>query len=182
MRRLIPTESERLQGFPVNWTSPTDPDEESLYDFDSLRYHAIGNAVSVPVIEWIAKRIKSMLGVKSENLSISEIMFKYGDFRKNKPRQQNVQSEDHCRIKWNTGGIAINGDAFDCRVFEACNKTIKSNLIDFISTSYPAKKYFLSSGAARGIIRRADGQNRKLFTPLRQSLERLSEADLVQAI
>jgi len=48
VRRLTPTECERLQGFPDNWT-----DGQS----DSIRYRQLGNAVAVPVIEWIGRRI-----------------------------------------------------------------------------------------------------------------------------
>lgn len=48
IRRLTPTECERLQGFPDGWT-----DGQS----DSARYRQLGNAVAVPVVEWIAKRI-----------------------------------------------------------------------------------------------------------------------------
>ena len=48
VRRLTPTECERLQGFPDGWTT-----QES----DSARYRMLGNAVAVPVIRWIAKRI-----------------------------------------------------------------------------------------------------------------------------
>ena len=48
VRRLTPTECERLQGFPDGWT-----DGQS----DSARYRQLGNAVAVPVVEWIAKRI-----------------------------------------------------------------------------------------------------------------------------
>lgn len=48
VRRLTPTECERLQGFPDGWT-----DGQS----DSVRYRQLGNAVAVPVVEWIAKRI-----------------------------------------------------------------------------------------------------------------------------
>lgn len=48
VRRLMPIECERLQGFPDNWIAGS----------DSARYRMLGNAVSVPVIEWIARRIK----------------------------------------------------------------------------------------------------------------------------
>ena len=48
VRRLMPIECERLQGFPDGWT-----DGQS----DSTRYKQLGNAVAVPVIEWIGKRI-----------------------------------------------------------------------------------------------------------------------------
>lgn len=60
VRRLLPVECEGLQGFPVGWTMP-----DALFsvndDIDSLRYHALGNAVSVPVTEWVASRIKRSL-------------------------------------------------------------------------------------------------------------------------
>jgi DNA (cytosine-5)-methyltransferase 1 len=48
IRRLTPLECERLQGFPDGWT-----DGQS----DSIRYRQLGNAVAVPVVEWIARRI-----------------------------------------------------------------------------------------------------------------------------
>ena len=51
VRRLTPTECERLQGFPDGWTE----------DFsDSARYRMLGNAVAVPVIEWLANRIANV--------------------------------------------------------------------------------------------------------------------------
>lgn len=49
VRRLTPTECERLQGFPDGWTLPMGA--------DSPRYRALGNAVAVPVAEWIGRRI-----------------------------------------------------------------------------------------------------------------------------
>lgn len=48
VRRLTPTECERLQGFPDGWTAG---------QADSTRYKQLGNAVAVPVAEWIGKRI-----------------------------------------------------------------------------------------------------------------------------
>jgi len=48
IRRLTPTECERLQGFPDGWTNGQS---------DSTRYRQLGNAVAVPVVEWIARRI-----------------------------------------------------------------------------------------------------------------------------
>lgn len=61
VRRLTPRECEGIQGFPVDWTLP----EEPAYDIDkldSLRYYALGNAVTVPVAQWLAQRIRSYLG------------------------------------------------------------------------------------------------------------------------
>ncbi len=48
VRRLTPLECEWLQGFPDGWT-------EGLSD--TQRYKCLGNAVTVPVIEWLGKRI-----------------------------------------------------------------------------------------------------------------------------
>jgi DNA (cytosine-5)-methyltransferase 1 len=67
VRRLMPIECERLQGFPENWTIPdvldvTDPDK-----VDTLRYNALGNAVTVTVAEWIARRIKTYLQAADQN-------------------------------------------------------------------------------------------------------------------
>jgi DNA (cytosine-5)-methyltransferase 1 len=48
VRRLTPTECERLQGFPDGWTEGQS---------DAQRYKQLGNAVAVPVAEWIGHRI-----------------------------------------------------------------------------------------------------------------------------
>ena len=48
VRRLTPTECERLQGFPDGWTEG---------QADSNRYKQMGNAVAVPVVEWIIGRL-----------------------------------------------------------------------------------------------------------------------------
>lgn len=56
VRRLIPVECEGIQGFPINWTLPTNPPDD-IEKLDTLRYTALGNAVSVPVVQWLAERI-----------------------------------------------------------------------------------------------------------------------------
>lgn len=48
VRRLTPLECERLQGFPDGWTEGFS---------DAQRYRMLGNAVAVPVVEWIGRRI-----------------------------------------------------------------------------------------------------------------------------
>ena len=48
VRRLTPMECERLQGFPDGWT-----DNQA----DSNRYKQMGNAVAVPVVQWIINRM-----------------------------------------------------------------------------------------------------------------------------
>jgi site-specific DNA-cytosine methylase len=48
VRRLTPVECERLQGFPDGWTEGQS---------DTNRYKQMGNAVAVPVVEWIIQNI-----------------------------------------------------------------------------------------------------------------------------
>jgi DNA (cytosine-5)-methyltransferase 1 len=59
VRRLTPTECERLQGFPDGWTIPdpsVDPGNPHPKP-DGPRYAQMGNAVTVPVAEWLGNRI-----------------------------------------------------------------------------------------------------------------------------
>jgi DNA (cytosine-5)-methyltransferase 1 len=51
VRRLMPIECERLQGFPDGWTDIRDNTP------DSPRYKAIGNSMAVPCMKWIGNRI-----------------------------------------------------------------------------------------------------------------------------
>jgi len=58
VRRLTPTECERLQGFPDGWTAERIDETKGLIpQADSHRYKQMGNAVAVPVVEWIVDRL-----------------------------------------------------------------------------------------------------------------------------
>ena len=54
VRRLTPTECERLQGYPDGWTDVAWRGKPAA---DGPRYKALGNAFAVPVVRWIARRI-----------------------------------------------------------------------------------------------------------------------------
>ena len=57
VRRLTPTECERLQGYPDGFTEG---------GADGPRYRALGNSVAVPVVEWIAHRLRSCIETKGD--------------------------------------------------------------------------------------------------------------------
>jgi len=55
VRRLTPLECLRLQGFPDDWL-------DGLNLADSVKYRMAGNAVAVPCVEWIARRMMKISG------------------------------------------------------------------------------------------------------------------------
>lgn len=54
VRKLMPIECERLQGFPDGWT---DVEFKGKPASDAARYKALGNSMAVPVMHWIGKQI-----------------------------------------------------------------------------------------------------------------------------
>jgi DNA (cytosine-5)-methyltransferase 1 len=59
VRRLTPTEAERLQGFKDGWTDVPFLGKPAS---DTRRYSAIGNSMAVPVMRWIGERIEARYG------------------------------------------------------------------------------------------------------------------------
>lgn len=60
VRRLTEIECERLQGFPDNWTQYGDYNGAIKPIAKTQRYKLIGNAVTVDIVELIAKRLKNI--------------------------------------------------------------------------------------------------------------------------
>jgi DNA (cytosine-5)-methyltransferase 1 len=59
VRRLTPTECERLQGFPDGYTNI--PWRGKVESPDGPRYKALGNSWAVPVVAWIGQRIQNQI-------------------------------------------------------------------------------------------------------------------------
>ena len=60
VRRLTPTECERLQGYPDGWTDIgdwTDSNGKIKKTTESARYKALGNSICLPFWQWLARRI-----------------------------------------------------------------------------------------------------------------------------
>ena len=58
VRRLTPTETERLQGFPDNHTRIPWRGKDAADCPDGPRYKSVGNSMAVPVMQWIGSRIQ----------------------------------------------------------------------------------------------------------------------------
>jgi DNA (cytosine-5)-methyltransferase 1 len=63
VRRLTPTECERLQGFPDGWTLVPHRGKPAA---DGPRYRALGNSMAVPVLRWIGSRIAAQEAARLE--------------------------------------------------------------------------------------------------------------------
>ena len=68
LRKLTPTECERLQGFPDGFTQIPYRSKSLENCPDGPRYKALGNSMAVPVMKWIGERIQQVqtLGTKKE--------------------------------------------------------------------------------------------------------------------
>lgn len=64
VRRLMPSECERLQGFPDDHASIAWRGKDAAECPDGPRYKAIGNSMAIPVMRWIGERIAAALPVE----------------------------------------------------------------------------------------------------------------------
>jgi len=172
VRRLTPLECERLQGLPDNWTMPDKDYVVPIRGIDTNRYHAIGNAVCVPVAQWVAGRIANTLqtppptarsskkpAFPKELHDLANTFLSIGA----EVRELRVDAEGS---KWKSGGIAYNGWFVTANVSPSPTAEATSRLIDVIEKSAVHNRYFLSANAAQGILRRVDKMGRRLFPPL----------------
>jgi len=68
VRRLMPVECERLQGFPDGWT---DIEFRGKPASDTARYKALGNSMAVPVMKWIGERMNLLHNSQQLNTVLS---------------------------------------------------------------------------------------------------------------
>ncbi|MCK5229223.1 MAG: DNA (cytosine-5-)-methyltransferase [Desulfobulbaceae bacterium] len=186
VRRLTPIECEGLQGFPTGWSLPKKDYPLCDDEIDTLRYHAIGNAVCVPVIEWIAARIVSGLSGEFSDFNVSKslctqsqkkINGTFEDFKNSSAKKLQDLHYDNKKapsIRWTNGGAAYGEWHLTGSVSPAPNNPIEKRLIEIIEKRELEEKYFLSPNAAKGILRRVNRQGRTLFGPLYGALERLA--------
>jgi DNA (cytosine-5)-methyltransferase 1 len=60
VRRMTPRETERLQGFPDDYTQISWRGKEPEDCPNGHRYKAMGNSMAVPVMKWIGERIQEV--------------------------------------------------------------------------------------------------------------------------
>lgn len=179
VRRLTPLECERLQGLPDNWTTPDKDYVVPIRGIETNRYHAIGNAVCVPVVQWVAGRISTTLQSRNDNADSKkstakkQLQYLAETFLspESEVQQLRVDSEGS---KWKSGGIAYK----DCFVTVGVSSSPKvvtaSRLLGVIEKTKVHERYFLSTNAVQGILRRVDKLGRHLFPPLNNVLRQIA--------
>jgi DNA (cytosine-5)-methyltransferase 1 len=192
VRRPTPTESERLQGFPAGWSMPEKTISEPARGFDSDRYKAVGNAVAVPVVGWIAKRIKKISSSPS-------LRFNYDDLPEEVLRlapelRKGTQilsfskfaasiKDTTFKRKWKNGGVACRDMIIEGSTSSAPSKVVQSLFVDALDQEIPEDTYFLTANAAAGILRRVASVGRTLFPPMHDALKKMvqnvSESSIV---
>ena len=149
LRRLDPLECERLMGFPDNYT---------LLDKckDTQRYQAVGNSWAVPVIKWIAKRLKD---IPNSTISFYLPTFKIDG-------ASIFLLDDFNR---HIEGRYINASKmpYDYHL---------SNMVDIVDTDCPEKFYITDKGCT-GILRRKYEHNAGMNTRLEAVLKDCSDKE-----
>jgi DNA (cytosine-5)-methyltransferase 1 len=176
VRRLTPSECEGLQGFPTGWTLPEPQVKLAENELDSLRYAALGNAVCVPVVEWIAKRIKNEWSRKA-NPEIAKVDL-LAPFPTDQPKTHlrlGEVKQSRGRFKWSSGGYAWKNDCILASVSPSPMKPTTRLFADVLEHDSVSEGHFLSPNAAEGILRRVRRQERTLFAPLEEALRRLAD-------
>jgi len=185
VRRPTPTESERLQGFPPNWTVPPEHVVEPVRGFDSERYRAVGNAVAVPVVTWIAKRITAIFSARTHaacTIDTPDTVTAIAPELRNGTRVVSFEAiADEIRAgtfirKWKSGGVACRDMIIEGNASPAPSKIVKSLFVDALDAVRPDESYFLTANAAAGILRRVNSVGRTLFQPMSDALAKLVQS------
>jgi hypothetical protein len=80
-------------------------------------------------------------------------------------------------FKWPAAGFAAGTVAAGWHIGDSPEDPVLTTMWEIVEKGRVDPRYFISSNAARGMIRRADKMGRHLFGPLRTALERLAAED-----
>ena len=137
LRRLTPLETERLMGFPDNYT-------DVPYAKITHRYQGTGNSWAVPVVKWIGERMFQSytlpnIGISKGQFSLVTKLDVFGDVELYRFDREIVSLDD--------------GSSFNTTCTP--ENIIPSNIADIIDVNAP-EKLFISPVGCKGILRRKD--------------------------
>ena len=101
-------------------------------NIDTLRYTAIGNAVSVPVVAWIANKVKKQLDKTCGEEDINKSLSLYPDFSRSAWSDTSLSEIDFSdstnEYKWQRGGIVWADRIIECNIFPTPSSIINEQL------------------------------------------------------
>lgn len=188
VRRPTPLECERLQGFPENWSVPAPSYVTPIGGYDTERYKAVGNAVAIPVVEWIADRIRNNFDnplTRTQQIdALTEIPAAESTLRGLTaefagPGVQTQRLSATSEVKWQRSGCALGDVVVHAPASSSPVKVVSSRFVDLLEKGPVDERYYLSPNAARGIIRRIERAGRHLFPPLDAALRGMASGRLI---
>lgn len=144
IRRLSPLETERLMGFPDNYTNVNVNKRSNRTSI----YKSIGNSWVVPVIKWLGKRL---IDETKCDLDLNVKSFSKKNFIKIDKSHLILLDNDLIRLK---SGEIINTSSIPENV-------VFGNMENIVSSEAPDNIY-LSPVGCYGIVRRAEERNAKI--------------------
>lgn len=153
IRRLTPLETERLMGFPDDYTNINGAR-------NTLRYQGTGNSWAVPVIKWIGERIKFHLNDKNTILELDSTTIRF--------------EENYAESSLFSFGREYNNSSYSLvnttAIPENCVFGNMQNIIDVNAQ----ESLYISPVGCYGIIRRKNERNIKINPRLEEVLLSIS--------
>ncbi|MDV6169365.1 DNA cytosine methyltransferase [Flavobacterium sp. DG1-102-2] len=150
LRRLTPLECERLMGMPDNYTLIKGSK-------DTTRFQSIGNSWAVPVISWIGEQIEAY---RNQKLFVKDNWQNYLESVGNNLDAKLYLLGDVKRIS-STHYLNTTASPYDMK---------EGSLEEVIEVHGINEKFYLSSAACSGILRRKEERNMKMNPDLERIL------------
>ena len=151
IRRLSPLETERLMGFPDNYTNIPKSKKTN-------RYQAIGNSWAVPVVRWLGSRF-SLSRIESLNINVNELAMQ--------GIAENIDDKAYM-VSLGRDVVTI-GANLKINATPIPENSIFGNMRDIVSPDVPEDIYISPVGCF-GIVRRKRERNLKINARLEEIL------------
>lgn len=159
LRRFTPLETERLMGFPDNYT-------DVPFAKNTLRYQGTGNSWAIPVVRWLGERLFN-----------TDKLEKIGTYITNTIFNPYFVDKNGGEIYLFNDSIIDLGTAFSINVSAIPENVIDSNIADIIDTN-ASEQLFITPVGCQGILRRAEERGMKMNSSLQRIMRKIvSEMD-----
>ena len=154
LRRLTPLETERLMGFPDNYT-------DVPFAKRTNRFQGTGNSWAVPVVQWLGNRLFN--ADKQENLDINANQFLHASC---------LNQEKGAEVYLFKDGIVNVSTHLQINASATPEHVIQSNIADIIDVN-AEEGLFISPVGCKGILRRAEERGMRMNPRLETIMKKI---------